>query len=75
MQAYVNASGGAAHKPGVLPTGRCNRIGSTGRPAAPEHRRGADRPDETAAYLMAIGLIGEPVPPVITRGGPENMNS
>ena len=26
-------------------------------------------------YLMAKGLIGEPVPPVITKGGPEKKNS
>jgi hypothetical protein len=26
-------------------------------------------------YLIASGLIGEPVPPVMTSGGPQNMNS
>jgi hypothetical protein len=26
-------------------------------------------------YLIAIGLIGDPVPPVITSGGPANINS
>jgi len=29
----------------------------------------------TRRYLIASGLIGEPVPPVITSGGPQNMNS
>jgi hypothetical protein len=28
-----------------------------------------------AAYLIACGLIGEPVPPVITSGGPQKKNS
>jgi hypothetical protein len=26
-------------------------------------------------YLIASGLIGEPVPPVMTSGGPQNRNS
>jgi hypothetical protein len=26
-------------------------------------------------YLIASGLIGDPVPPVMTSGGPQNMNS
>jgi len=29
----------------------------------------------TARYLIACGLIGEPVAPVITSGGPQKKNS
>ena len=29
----------------------------------------------TARYLIACGLIGEPVPPVMTSGGPQKKNS
>jgi hypothetical protein len=28
-----------------------------------------------APYLIACGLMGEPVPPVMTRGGPQKKNS
>jgi hypothetical protein len=28
-----------------------------------------------ADYLIACGLIGEPVPPVMTSGGPQKKNS
>ncbi len=37
------------------------------------HQVGRDRVPNP--HLMARGLIGEPVPPVITRGGPEKKNS
>ena len=33
------------------------------------------RPSDFPLHLIATGLIGEPVPPVMTSGGPENMNS
>jgi hypothetical protein len=29
----------------------------------------------SARHLIACGLIGEPVPPVITSGGPQKKNS
>jgi hypothetical protein len=29
----------------------------------------------SSAYLMACGFIGEPVPPVMTNGGPQKKNS
>jgi hypothetical protein len=28
-----------------------------------------------SAYLIACGLIGDPVPPVMTSGGPQKKNS
>jgi hypothetical protein len=30
---------------------------------------------KAAVYLIACGLIGEPVPPVIINGGPQKKNS
>jgi hypothetical protein len=31
--------------------------------------------DMTQVYLIACGLIGEPVAPVMTSGGPQKKNS
>ncbi len=51
----------------VLPgSGSDCRLQQGGRPAGPA---------ATACYLMACGLIGEPVPPVIMSGGPQKKNS
>ncbi len=35
----------------------------------------AVRDDRDAAYLIACGLIGLPVPPVMISGGPQKKNS
>jgi hypothetical protein len=31
--------------------------------------------EQAPCHLIACGLIGEPVPPVITSGGPQKKNS
>jgi len=40
-----------------------------------EEGRRARRPGGAWRYLMACGLMGEPVPPVMTSGGPQKKNS
>jgi hypothetical protein len=42
---------------------------------APRLRGARQSLAQQQAYLTACGLIGEPVPPVMIRGGPQKKNS
>ena len=51
-----------------------HRLGATSRGASPA-LRSVVRDDAGEYHLIACGLIGEPVPPVMISGGPQKKNS
>ena len=49
--------------------------GSPGQVAGVAPQDDGETVELSLAYLIACGLIGEPVPPVMISGGPQKKNS
>ena len=60
-----------------LTRGSMTRFGNSNRFMDPRVKPGGDGGKCRGAddYLIACGLIGEPVPPVMISGGPQKKNS